>query len=118
MYGRYSVKLFLRYPKPHQRFVLGGPLLLENPFFVFRFPLPPPLLFRLSRECLGFGDFFFSNMSERAGKMLKEDMEVMGPVRLRDVDESQSLMVDTAKDLAAKGEIMIVKNKGDDELIY
>ena len=63
-------------------------------------------------------DFFFSNMSERAGKMLKEDMEVMGPVRLRDVDESQSLMVDTAKDLAAKGEIMIVKNKGDDELIY
>ncbi len=63
-------------------------------------------------------DYFFGNMSERAGKMLREDMEVLGPVRLRDVDEAQSLMVDTAKDLAAKGEIMIVKNKGDDELIY
>lgn len=63
-------------------------------------------------------DFFFKNMSERAGKMLREDMEVLGPVRLRDVDESQTMMVNIAKDLAAKGEIMIVKNKGDDELIY
>ncbi len=63
-------------------------------------------------------DFFFKNMSERAGKMLREDMEVLGPVRLRDVDESQTMMVNVAKDLAAKGEIMIVKNKGDDELIY
>jgi flagellar motor switch protein FliG len=63
-------------------------------------------------------DFFFANMSERAGKMLREDMEVMGPVRLRDVDESQSLMVNLAKDLAAKGEIVIASSKGDDELIY
>jgi flagellar motor switch protein FliG len=63
-------------------------------------------------------DFFFSNMSERAGKMLREDMEVLGPVRLREVDEAQSEMVNVAKDLATKGEIMIVKNKGDDELIY
>ncbi len=63
-------------------------------------------------------DYFFGNMSERAGKMLREDMEVLGPVRLRDVDEAQSMMVNVAKDLAAKGEIMIVKNKGDDELIY
>jgi len=63
-------------------------------------------------------DFFFKNMSERAGKMLREDMEVLGPVRLRDVDESQTMMVNVAKDLAAKGEIMIVKNRGDDELIY
>jgi len=63
-------------------------------------------------------DFFFSNMSERAGKMLKEDIEVMGPVRLKDVDEAQTSMVNTAKDLSAKGEIMISKNKGEDELIY
>jgi flagellar motor switch protein FliG len=39
-------------------------------------------------------------------------------VRLRDVDEAQALMVATAKDLAAKGEIMITKNKGDEELVY
>lgn len=63
-------------------------------------------------------DFFFSNMSSRAGKMLKEDMEVMGPVRLRDVDDAQGKMVMTAKELAAKGEIIIAKNKSDDELIY
>ena len=63
-------------------------------------------------------DFFLSNMSSRAASMLKDDMDVMGPVRLRDVDESQSQMVNLAKDLAAKGEIMISKNRGDDELIY
>lgn len=63
-------------------------------------------------------DFFFENMSERAAKMLREDMEVMGPVRLKDVDEAQMFMVNTAKDLAASGEIMMSKNKGDDELVY
>ena len=63
-------------------------------------------------------DFFFSNMSQRAAKLLREDMEAMGPIRLRDVDDSQSAMVNLAKDLAARGEIMISKNKGEDELIY
>jgi len=63
-------------------------------------------------------DFFFQNMTSRAGNLLKEDMEVMGPVRLRDVDEAQARMVNIAKDLAAKGEIIITKNRGDDELIY
>lgn len=63
-------------------------------------------------------DLFFTNMSERAAKILKEDMEVMGPVRLRDVDEAQMLMVNTAKDLAAKGEIMLAENKSEDELVY
>ena len=63
-------------------------------------------------------DLFFSNMSERAGKLLREEMEGMGPVRLRDVDESQMQMVNIAKELAAKGEIMLADNKGDDELIY
>jgi flagellar motor switch protein FliG len=63
-------------------------------------------------------DLFFSNMSERAGKILKEDMEAMGPVRLRDVDEAQMGMVNVAKDLAAKGEIMLAQNKSEDELVY
>jgi len=63
-------------------------------------------------------DLFFSNMSERAAKILREDMEAMGPVRLRDVDEAQIEMVNTAKDLAEEGEIMLSDNKGEDELIY
>jgi flagellar motor switch protein FliG len=63
-------------------------------------------------------DLFFTNMSERAGKILREDMDDMGPVRLRDVDEAQSNMVSIARDLADKGEIIIVDNKDDDELIY
>jgi len=62
-------------------------------------------------------DFFFANMSGRAGKMLKEDMEAMGPVRLKDVDEAQGRMVATAKDLAARGEIIITKVKADEEMI-
>jgi flagellar motor switch protein FliG len=63
-------------------------------------------------------DFFFSNMSERAGKIMKEDMAAMGPVRLRDVDDAQMSMVNAAKDLAAKGEIMLAGSKGEDELVY
>ncbi len=61
---------------------------------------------------------FLDNMSQRAGAMLKEDMESMGPVRLRDVDEAQGSMVNMAKDLAARGEILIAKGNSDDELIY
>ena len=63
-------------------------------------------------------DLFFTNMSERAGKMLREEMASMGPVRLRDVEEAQMLMVQTAKDLAARGEIVMSEGKGEDELIY
>jgi len=63
-------------------------------------------------------DMFFSNMSERAAKIMREDMESMGPVRLKDVDAAQVGMVQVAKDLAAKGEIMLAGSGGDDELIY
>jgi flagellar motor switch protein FliG len=62
--------------------------------------------------------FFMGNMSSRAAKMLLDDMQAMGPVRLRDVDEAQALLVNLAKDLAAKGEIMLAKNRADDELVY
>jgi flagellar motor switch protein FliG len=62
--------------------------------------------------------FFLGNMSARAGKMLVDDMQALGPVRLRDVDEAQALLVNLAKDLAAKGEIMIAKNRADEELVY
>lgn len=62
-------------------------------------------------------DLFFSNMSERAAKILKEDMEAMGPVKLKDVDEAQMEIVNVAKDLADAGEI-ILSEKGEEELVY
>ena len=63
-------------------------------------------------------DLFFSNMSERAGKILREDMDSMGPVRLREVDEAQTAMVVAAKDLSDRGEIVIAAGGGEDELVY
>ena len=63
-------------------------------------------------------DLFLGNMSERAAKILREDMGALGPVRLRDVEAAQSQMVMQAKELAARGEIVLADNKGDDELIY
>ena len=63
-------------------------------------------------------DFFLSQMSTRAAKMLADDMQALGPMRLKDVDEAQAMLVNLAKDLAAKGEIMISKNRADDELIF
>jgi len=63
-------------------------------------------------------DLFFKNMSERAGKMMKEDMEAMGAVRLRDVDEAQAGIVSAAKALADAGEIIIAGSGEEDELIY
>ncbi len=63
-------------------------------------------------------DLFFSNMSERAAKIMREDMAAMGPVRLRDVDAAQQALVAVAKDLANRGEIMLADAGGDDELIY
>lgn len=63
-------------------------------------------------------DLFFKNMSERASKILKEDMESLGPVRLKDVDEAQMSIVQVAKDLAARGELIIAGDTGDDQLVY
>lgn len=63
-------------------------------------------------------DLFFSNMSERAGKIMKEDMAAMGPVRLRDVEEAQQYVVNTAKDLESRGEIVIAASGDEGEMIY
>src|SRR3954453_7470482 len=60
---------------------------------------------------------FFSNLSERAGKMLREDIEALGPVKLRDVDEAQASIIATAKDLAAQGQIEI-SEPAKDEMVY
>lgn len=63
-------------------------------------------------------ELFFGNMSERASKIMKEDMEAKGPVRIKDVDEAQQTLVNLAKDLAAKGEIIISDGGDDDQMVY
>lgn len=63
-------------------------------------------------------DLFFKNMSQRAGKMLREDMDAMGAVRLRDVDEAQAAIVMQAKELSGSGEIVIAEGGAEEELVY
>ncbi len=62
-------------------------------------------------------EVFLANMSVRSAKMLKDDMDAMGPVRLKDVDDAQGRMVSVAKDLAARGEIVITKTNSDEEMV-
>mgnify|MGYP003315770730 CR=1 FL=1 len=59
----------------------------------------------------------FSNMSERARAMLKDDMEYMGPVRARDVQETQTKIVRIIRTLEASGEIVIDRGGAGEELI-
>ncbi len=64
-------------------------------------------------------DLVFSNMSERAGKMLREEMEALGPLRSKDVYEAQAAIITVAKDLAAREEIVLSnKTDGENDLIY
>lgn len=63
-------------------------------------------------------DLFFSNMSERAAKILKEDIAAMGPVKLKDVEEAQMAIVNVTKALEARGEVQIAGDSEDDQLIY
>ncbi|WP_449410546.1 flagellar motor switch protein FliG [Methylobacterium komagatae] len=62
--------------------------------------------------------FFLAQMSTRAAKNMTDEMQALGPVRLKEVDEAQAKMTETAKDLAEKGEIMIAKNSAEEELVY
>jgi flagellar motor switch protein FliG len=63
-------------------------------------------------------NLFMSNMSERAAKLLREEMNAMGPVKLKDVETAQMEIVVVAKGLADRGEIMLAASGGEDELIY
>jgi len=58
----------------------------------------------------------FSNLSERASEMLKEDMEVMGPVKLSEVEEAQQEIIKIAKRLESEGRIILTKG-GDDVFV-
>jgi flagellar motor switch protein FliG len=61
-------------------------------------------------------ELFFRNMTERAAKLLRDDIAALGPVRLKDVDEAQAAVVTAAKDLAAQGQIQLAEGK-DDQLV-
>ncbi|MBN8827479.1 MAG: flagellar motor switch protein FliG [Sphingobacteriia bacterium] len=61
---------------------------------------------------------FLNSMSQRAAKILNEEMAAMGPVRIKDVDEAQSGIIKIVKDLAAKGDIVIADSNAKDEFIY
>jgi flagellar motor switch protein FliG len=60
---------------------------------------------------------FIDNMSQRASKILIEDMEALGPVRLKDVDEAQSMIIITLKEMIAREEIILPTGEDKDEFI-
>lgn len=59
----------------------------------------------------------FSNMSERAGQLIQEEMEYMGPVRVSDVEAAQQKIVDVVRRLEDAGEVIIAGRGGEGELI-
>ena len=59
----------------------------------------------------------FKNMSKRAGDMLREEIEFMGPVKIRDVEEAQQRIVNVIRRLEEKGEIVISRGKGDEMIV-
>jgi flagellar motor switch protein FliG len=62
-------------------------------------------------------EMFLRNMTERAAKLLKDDLAALGPVRLREVDEAQAAIVAAAKDLAARGEITLQAGR-EEAMVY
>ncbi|WP_380873999.1 flagellar motor switch protein FliG [Sphingomonas sp. DBB INV C78] len=61
---------------------------------------------------------FFAGMTERAAKLMRDDMAAMGPVRARECEEAQANLVRLAKSLGDRGEIMLVDPKSNDAMIY
>jgi flagellar motor switch protein FliG len=73
-----------------------------------------PLALKGASETLR--ELFLSNMSERAGKLLRDEIANMGPVRLKEVEEAQAYLVGLAKELSASGEIVIAESE--DEMVF
>ena len=61
---------------------------------------------------------FFGNMSEKAAKIMEEDMEALGAVRKREVDDARSSVMDTAKSLSESGELVLPGGGEDDKPVY
>ncbi|WP_333760245.1 flagellar motor switch protein FliG, partial [Treponema paraluiscuniculi] len=62
-------------------------------------------------------DKIFRNMSKRAGSMLKEEMEYMGPTRLKDVEEAQQKVVSIIRHLEDSGDIVIARSEEDEMIV-
>jgi len=62
-------------------------------------------------------NLFFNCMTERAGKIMRDELRLMGMVRLKEVENAQIAIVNIAKELAKKGEITLVDKKEDDRFI-
>ena len=62
-------------------------------------------------------DKVYKNMSKRAGDMLREEIEFMGPVKIRDVEEAQQKIVNVIRSLEDKGEIVVSRGKGDEMIV-
>jgi len=63
-------------------------------------------------------DYFLSVLSERARMILRDEIDNMGPVRMRDVNEAQAEIVQTAKAMAEDGAIVIPQNDEADAVVY
>ena len=61
---------------------------------------------------------FLDNMSERAARMMQEDMEAVGPIRINELEQAQNYVINAAKNLAESGEIAIAGSREDDEFIF
>ncbi|CAM3703044.1 flagellar motor switch protein FliG [Mesobacillus zeae] len=62
-------------------------------------------------------EIVFKNMSQRMAETFRDEMEYMGPVRLRDVEEAQSRIVSTIRRLEEAGEIVVARGGGDDIIV-
>ena len=62
-------------------------------------------------------EIIFRNMSQRMAETFREEMEIMGPVRLRDVEDAQSRIVAVTRRLEDAGEIIIARGGGDDVIV-
>jgi len=62
-------------------------------------------------------DRIFNNMSKRMSEMIKEEMDYMGPVRLRDVEDSQQKIVNLIRSLEESGEIIVARGKEDEVIV-
>lgn len=63
------------------------------------------------------GEKIYKNMSKRAAEMLREEIEYMGPVRIRDVEEAQQKIVNVIRRLEESGEIVVARGKGDEIIV-
>ena len=59
----------------------------------------------------------FNNLSKRLAEMIREDMEYMGPVRMKDVEEAQQKIVGVIRKLEDSGEIIISRGGGDELVV-